>query len=459
MLGGFHASSLNFRVSTFYDAIAKSSQIWFNESQLRQEDEVLEKLIIVGENPLQGKIKVSGSKNAALPILAATLLVPGRVNLRNIPNLVDIHVLGEIIQDLGGSIKFANDSHMEVDASKISSHVADYELVTRMRASFFILGPLLGRLKKAKIPLPGGCAIGSRPVDIHLKGLQALGAEVRIEHGYVIAEAKALVGTRIYLDYPSVGATENIMMAAVLAQGETLIENSAQEPEITDLANFLNACGAQIEGAGTEKIRIVGVSALKPVSYQIIPDRIEAGTFIIASAMTGGKMEIEGADTEHLAALLGKLKEIGIGVETQKDGMLQVVVDGELRATDIKTLPYPGFPTDLQAQMMPLLCSAKGTSVITETVFENRFMHIAELCRMGASIKVEGSSAIIKGGVPLTGAPVTATDLRAGAALVVAGLAARGQTEISGLHHLDRGYDNLVNKLASVGAVIKRIEV
>lgn len=418
----------------------------------------MEKLIIQGENPLKGRIQVSGSKNAALPILAATLLVPGKVQLNNVPDLVDIHVLGEIIQDLGGSIHFFADHRMEVDAAQILNYAADYELVRRMRASFFILGPLLGRLNKAKIPLPGGCAIGSRPVDIHLKGLQALGAEVRIEHGYVIAEAQALTGTRIYLDYPSVGATENIMMAAVLAQGETFIENAAQEPEITDLANFLIACGAQIEGAGTEKIRINGVPELKPASYNIIPDRIEAGTFIIASAVTGGGMQIGGVETDHLAALLGKLKEIGITTRME-NGLLQVNVEEEPKATDIRTLPYPGFPTDLQAQMMPLLCMAQGTSVITETVFENRFMHIAELCRMGASIKVEGSSSIIKGGVQLTGAPVTASDLRAGAALVIAGLAARGQTEIGGLYHLDRGYDDLVKKLAGAGAAIQRVKV
>ncbi len=344
---------------------------------------------------------------------------------------------------------------MQVDANQLSTHETPYELVRKMRASILVMGPLLARLGRARVSLPGGCNIGSRPIDLLLKGFIALGAEVIMGHGYIEAVASRLTGGRIYLDFPSVGATENIMMAACLAQGTTIIENAAAEPEIVDLANYLNAAGAQVRGAGTSLIRITGVQELKGTQHTVIPDRIEAGTFIAAAAITGGRVLITNVLVDHLKPIIAKFEEVGVKFLEQEDGLL-VVGNTPLSATDIKTLPYPGFPTDMQAQVMAVLTVARGTSVITETIFENRFMHVDELKRMNANVKIEGRSAIIEGVTALTGAPVNATDLRAGAALVLAGLVAEGVTEIGNIHHIDRGYYNLVEKFKNLGADIWR---
>lgn len=415
----------------------------------------LEAILIEGGQPLVGTLAVSGAKNTALALLAASLAASGTTVLENVPELADVQVMLEVLSSVGVKVERRPDG-ISLDASNLTAHTTPYDLVTRMRASFFVLGPILARMGQARIPLPGGCAIGSRPVDLHLKGLRALGAEVAIEHGYAIARADRLVGAPIYLDYPSVGATETIMMAAALAGGTTTLTNGAQEPEIIDLADLLVAMGAKIEGAGTESMRIEGAPKLAGVRHRCIGDRIEAGTFMIAAAATGGDLTLVGIRPEHVASLTGKLQEMGVSVTWPAPEAVRVQVPGPLTPVDVRTLPFPGFPTDLQAQMMALLAMTPGTSMMTETVFENRFLHVDELHRMGANIRAEGNCAVIQGVSPLTGAPVRATDLRAGAALVVAGLAARGTTQVTGVHHIDRGYEHLEEKLVSVGARITR---
>ena len=418
----------------------------------------MEKLVIRGGNRLSGTVKISGAKNAVLPIIAASLLGTTPSTLEEIPDLEDVRTFSEVLRSLGVKMQHDKDEHiLFVDSSNITSWEAPYEWVRKMRASFLIMGPLLARCGKARISLPGGCAIGTRPIDLHLKGLEALGAHIDIGHGYIEASApEGLTGARIYLDFPSVGATENIMMAASLAKGQTILENPAHEPEIVDLANYLNAMGAKIRGAGTNVIRIEGVDQLKGVTHAVIPDRIEAGTYMVAAAITGGDVYVENALPEHLKPVIAKLKEAGVTIEEDSYG-IRVKHDGPLKAVDIKTLPYPGFPTDMQAQLMALMTVAHGTSVVTETVFENRFMHVDELKRMGANIKIDGRSAVVEWVTQLTGCQVKATDLRAGAALVLAGLIAEGETEVGYIHHIDRGYDCLVDKLCGIGADIRRI--
>jgi UDP-N-acetylglucosamine 1-carboxyvinyltransferase len=418
----------------------------------------MEKLVIRGGNKLCGTVKTSGAKNAVLPIIAATLMGTTPSTLEEIPDLEDVRTFIEVLKSLGIKVQHDKKEHtLFVDSSALTGWVAPYELVRKMRASNLIMGSLLARCGQAKICLPGGCAIGTRPIDLHLKGLEALGAKIDIGHGYIEAIAPdGLQGARIYLDFPSVGATENIMMAASLAKGQTILENPAHEPEIVDLANYLNAMGACIRGAGTNVIRIEGVSELKGATHAVIPDRIEAGTYMVAAAITGGDVYVENALPEHLKPVIAKLKEAGVHIEEDSYG-IRVKHNGILKAVDVKTLPYPGFPTDMQAQFMALMTVAQGTSVVTETVFENRFMHVDELKRMGANIKIDGRSAVIEGLAQLTGCPVKATDLRAGAALVLAGLVADGFTEVGYIHHIDRGYECLVDKLCGVGADIKRV--
>ncbi len=418
-------------------------------------------LQIWGRASLHGQVKISGAKNSALAIMAGALLCPQDCRLRNVPALVDIMRMSQILSALGMKVERSGDT-LEIDASDLRQSQAPYELVSQLRASFFVIGPMLARLGVARVPLPGGCAIGARPVDLHVRGLQALGAEVHIEHGVVHAYvsgngSKRLKGAKIYLDCPSVGATETLMMAATLAEGETTIENAAQEPEVVDLANFCKAMGAKIRGAGTNTIIISGVPSLHSVDYSIIPDRIEAGTFLVAGAITHSEISLFPVVPDHLTAVIAKLREIGANVVMEGANGLRLVPGG-LRATDIETLPYPGFPTDMQAQFMALLSRSEGDSVITETVFENRLRHVAELNRMGADIRVKGNNAIIRGVPILSGAPVVATDLRASAALVLAALAAEGKTTIQGLHHLDRGYDNLEGKLRQLGAKLQRVQ-
>lgn len=414
----------------------------------------MERLLVTGGRPLKGTVNISGSKNAVLPILAATILANGKTMIEDVPDLADVNMILNVLERLGAKVD-KNQHQVTINSEDISNPEAPYEYVRKMRASFLVMGPLLAKLGKAKISLPGGCAIGSRPIDLHLKGFAALGAEITCGYGVVEAEAKQLKGDRIYLDFPSVGATENIMMAAVLAEGTTVIENAAEEPEIVDLANYLNSMGAQIRGAGTNIIRIEGVKELIGSSYQVIPDRIEAGTFLVAGAMTRGELNLTNVLFDHLKPIVAKLQEAGAIIKETPEG-LYVKGPDRLKAIDIKTLPYPGFPTDMQAQMMAGLAGAAGTSVISETVFENRFMHVSELKRMGASIKIDGQTAVIRGVDHLTAAPVKATDLRAGAALVLAGLVADGVTEIANIHHIDRGYENIVNKFQSLGAQIER---
>lgn len=417
----------------------------------------LDKIIVRGGNRLTGRVRIHGAKNAVLPIIAATILgTTGKSVIQETPALDDVYTISDVLRHLGAQVTFFGD-RLVVDATSLDGYEAPYELVRKMRASFLVMGPLLARLGRARIALPGGCAIGSRPIDQHLKGFEAMGASIEMGHGFVEARVHdRLKGTRIYLDVPSVGATENIMMAATLAEGTTVIENAAMEPEIVDLATFLNAMGARVRGAGTGTIRIDGVEALHGTTHTVIPDRIEAGTFMVAAAITRGNVLVEGAIYDHVRAVAAKLSEMGVYVE-EEDGGIRVVAEGRLRPVDVKTLPYPGFPTDMQAQMMALLAVTEGTSTVTETVFENRFMHVEELKRMNAQIRIEGRSAIIDGVPRLSGAKVCATDLRAGAALVLAGLAADGETEVTGLHHIDRGYVDLVGKLRRLGADIARV--
>lgn len=420
----------------------------------------MEKLIIHGGHELHGRVKISGAKNAVLPIIAATLLAQDKpCVLDEVPYLNDVCTIAEVLRQLGVKVDFNRQQHtLFVDSTVLKTVDAPYDLVRKMRASFVIMGPLLARYGKAKISMPGGCAIGTRPIDLHLKGFEALGAEIEIGHGFISATApNGLKGTSIYLDFPSVGATENIIMAACMAEGQTILENAAQEPEIIDLANFLNIMGAKIRGAGTNVIKITGVPKLIGHNYTIIPDRIEAGTYMVAVAMTGGDIYIENAISEHLKPVIAKLNEAGVKIEEDIDG-IRVSCNKRPKAIDIKTLPYPGFPTDMQAQFMAMLTIADGTGLVTETVFENRFMHVDELKRMGACIKVDGRTSIVEGVPSLNGCQVKATDLRAGAAMVLAGLVANGETEVSYIHHIDRGYDNLVEKLCGLGADICRVD-
>lgn len=407
---------------------------------------------------MSGQVKISGAKNAVLPIIAAALLAETPSTLTEIPDLDDVRTISEVLACLGVRVVRRAAGELHIDSSDVKSSEAPYELVRKMRASFLVMGPLLARRGHAKISLPGGCAIGTRPIDLHLKGFEAMGANVTLGHGAIEARAShRLTGARIYLDFPSVGATENIMMAACLAQGQTILENPAEEPEIVDLATYLNSMGARIRGAGTNVIRIDGVDSLHGAEHAVIPDRIEAGTYMVAAAITDGEVLLENVVAEHLKPVIAKLKEAGVAVEEGED-QVRVRGTGQRRSVDIKTLPYPGFPTDMQAQFMALMTITSGTSIITETVFENRFMHVDELKRMGANIKIEGRSAVVEGVPYLTGCPVKATDLRAGAALVLAGLVAEGQTEIGCIHHIDRGYENLVGKLQRLGADIERVK-
>ena len=419
-----------------------------------------DKILIYGGRPLRGKITISGAKNAVLPIIVASLLAEGTCTIYDVPRLADVEIICDVLRELGAEIKLDTEdasAAVVINCQHLNNYEATYDYVKKMRASVLVMGPLLARFGKAKISMPGGCAIGTRPIDLHLKGLEALGVRISMDHGYLLAEASVLKGARIYLDYPSVGATENIIMAAALAEGTTIIENAAEEPEIVDLANFINSMGGKIIGAGTNVIKIEGVKSLGSTSHTVIPDRIEAGSFLVAGAITGGDLLLENVIIDHLKPVVAKLIEAGVEIVEEGTG-LHVRSKGEFKPIDIKTLPYPGFPTDMQAQFMAMLALAQGTSIITETVFENRFMHAEELRRMGADIRIEGRSAVVEGTDKLMGAQVKASDLRAGAALVIAGLVAQGETTISNIFHLDRGYDDLVGKLSSVGANIIRVK-
>ncbi len=416
----------------------------------------LTKIIVRRSGPLKGTVKISGAKNSVLPIMAASLLAQEKVVLEDIPPLRDVEVMGEVLTSLGADVKKSSNGIVEINSSFIDNSEAPYDLIKKMRASFLVIGPLLARMGRARVSLPGGCAIGARPIDLHLKGLSALGAKINLGHGYVEAQADKLTGDKIYLDFPSVGATENIMMAATMAEGQTIIQNAAEEPEIVDLANFLNSLGANIKGAGTDTIKIQGVTGLGGTRHTVIPDRIEAGTYMVAAAITGGDITIKNALSDHLKPMIAKLKECGVEIFESGD-QLRVNASNGINAVDLKTLPYPGFPTDMQSQFMALLSVAKGTSVVIESVFENRFMHVSELNRMGANIKIEGHSAVVQGVNMLEGAQVKATDLRAGAALILAGLVADGVTEINDIHHIDRGYVEIEEKLRHLGANIERV--
>lgn len=416
-------------------------------------ERVLEKIIVKKSMGLNGSIKVDGSKNSILPILAATLLSDEECILHEIPSLKDVEVMCELLKVIGAKVTRIGENSLKIITADIINHEAPYELISKMRASFLVMGPLLARCGNAKIYMPGGCAIGTRPIDLHLKGFKALGAEVISENGYVYSTVKKISGCDIYLDFPSVGATENIMMSATLAEGETIIENAAEEPEIVDLANFINSMGGNIIGAGTKTIRVRGVKKLHKTEHTVIPDRIEAGTYMVAAVITGGDLIVENVLSSHVQPVIAKLREVGAHIEEYED-KIRVTSNGIIKPVDIKTLPYPGFPTDMQAQFMALLSTAEGTSIINETIFENRFMHANELMRMGVDVKIEGNSAVLKGKNSLSGAKVKATDLRAGAALILAGLVANGETEITEIHHIKRGYANIVEKLQKIGANI-----
>lgn len=415
----------------------------------------MEKMIIEGGRRLIGRVRVSGSKNSALSILVASLLIKGKTTLYNVPRIGDVLTMLEMLKALGVKADFVGD-RVEIDATHIESYEAPYELVKKMRASFNVLGPVLARCGRAKVPLPGGCDIGTRPVDFHLKGLQAMGAEIRMEYGYVEASAEYLKGADIYLDFPSVGATCHLATTATVAEGTTFIRNAAEEPEIHDLFNFLNEAGASINYIDSRVIEIRGVENLKEISYRVMPDRMEAGTFMIAAAATQGDVIVEGIDPEYLKPVIEKLRETGCEVE-EMENAVRVIGKRPLKPVNIVTMPHPGFPTDMQQPFTALLTVADGTSMVTETVYDSRFKYLSELARMGADVKVEGRTAIIKGVKELTGAPVTITDLRAGAALIIAGLMAKGTSELSGLETLDRGYENLEGKLASLGASVRRV--
>jgi len=419
---------------------------------------LLEKFIIKPCASLKGSVRIGGAKNAVLPVLAGALLTEEACTIRDVPNLSDVETMGELLISLGVSLDWnREDGIITASVGDLKCCEAKYNLVGKLRASFLIMGPLLARLGEVRVPLPGGCAIGTRPVDLHLKGMAALGAQIEQTHGYMIAKAKKLKGAKIYLDFPSVGATENILMAAVLAEGQTIVENCAIEPEIVDLANFLNSAGADIRGAGTDTVKINGVKHLKGTDHTVIPDRIEAGTYMVAAAITKGDLHLTNVVTDHVKPVTAKLKEVNMQVKETAQGIRVFYEgDGQSVASDIKTLPYPGFPTDMQAPFMSLLATASGTSVITESIFENRFMQVGELKRMGADIKIESRSAVVEGVPRLMGAQVRATDLRAGAALVLAALQAEGTTEIGDIFHIDRGYQGLDVQLNRLGASITR---
>ncbi|WP_421620892.1 UDP-N-acetylglucosamine 1-carboxyvinyltransferase [Alkalilimnicola ehrlichii] len=416
----------------------------------------MERLLIRGGRRLEGEIRISGAKNAALPIMAATLLADGPMTVGNIPHLHDITTTMELLGRMG--VRLTVDERMRVEADPRSLHSchAPYELVKTMRASILVLGPLLARYGEAQVSLPGGCAIGSRPVNLHVEGLRAMGAELTVEEGYIKARCDRLRGARIVLELVTVTGTENLMMAAALAEGTTVIENAAREPEVVDLADCLNAMGAKIEGAGTDTLTIEGVERLNGIHYDVLPDRIESGTYLIAAAITGGRIKLKDTAPKLLDAVLVKLEEAGARIETGLD-WISLEMEGQPRSVSVRTAPYPGFPTDMQAQFCALDCIAEGTGTITETVFENRFMHCLEMQRMGADIRIEGNTAILRGVPALKGAPVMATDLRASASLVLAGLVARGETRVDRIYHIDRGYECIEEKLAQLGADIRRV--
>lgn len=417
----------------------------------------MNKFLIKGGQKLNGKVNISGFKNAAVAIIPATILAGDRCIIENLPDIEDVQVLGRILAELGAKVEFNPEKKtMDVDTKRLTECYADYEMAKQLRASYYFLGASLGRFKKAKVAYPGGCNIGTRPIDQHIKGFEALGAKVELNHGMINVEADELVGAEIFLDVVSVGATINIMMAACMAKGTTFIENAAKEPHVVDVANFLNSMGADIRGAGTDLIKIHGVDEMKGCTYSVIPDQIEAGTFMIIAGATGGDVLIDNVIPKHLESITAKLKEMGVEIEEYGES-LRVVSSNQLKKIHVKTLVYPGFPTDLQQPMTSLLTQAKGTSIITETIYEGRFKHVDELKRMGANIKVEGRVAVIEGVERLSGAKVAATDLRAGAALIVAGLMAEGTTELDNVHHIDRGYDRIEQKLLNIGANIKRI--
>ncbi|MFA9560200.1 UDP-N-acetylglucosamine 1-carboxyvinyltransferase [Evansella sp. AB-rgal1] len=417
----------------------------------------MEKIIVRGGRSLNGTVRVEGAKNAVLPVIAASILASkGKSNIYDVPALADVYTINEVLRNLNADVTYEN-GQISVNAEGMLNTEAPFEYVRKMRASFLVMGPLLARVGHARIALPGGCAIGSRPIDQHLKGFEAMGAEVEIGNGFIEAKVNGqLTGTKIYLDFPSVGATENIMMAATMAKGSTIIENAAEEPEIVCLATYLNSMGAKVRGAGTGTIRIEGVEELHGAEHTIIPDRIEAGTFMVAAAISGGNVLVENVLPEHLRPLIAKMTEMGVSIEEEGTGV-RVIGPEKLKSVDIKTMPHPGFPTDMQAQMMALLLCSEGTGVITETVFENRFMHVEEFRRMNGNIKIEGRAAIISGPCELQGAEVAATDLRAGAALILAGLVADGYTRVTELKHIDRGYVDFAKKLESLGAEIERV--
>ncbi|MHB8765953.1 MAG: UDP-N-acetylglucosamine 1-carboxyvinyltransferase [Deferrisomatales bacterium] len=417
----------------------------------------MDAIVIEGGRPLNGTVAVSPAKNSVLPLMAAALLAPGASRLRRVPGLADVRTLTRLLGHLGVGVE-ADDGGLRIDAADVAGREAPYDLVKTMRAAVLVLGPLVGRFGRARVSLPGGCAIGARPIDQHLKGLEALGATVRLEHGYVEVAADRLRGGRFVFDLPTVTGTENLVMAASLARGRTVLENAAREPEVVDLIQCLNAMGARIRGGGSAVVEIDGVEALRPFDYEPVPDRIETGTFLVAAALCGGEVTLEGARLDHLDALVEKLREAGAEVEALGPRGARVRGRGPARSVDVRTSPYPGFPTDMQAQFMALMARGQGLSVINERIFENRFMHVPELNRMGADIRVEGASAVVRGVKRLSGARVMATDLRASAALVLAGLAAEGTTVVSRVYHLDRGYERLDHKLGQLGAKITRVK-
>ena len=418
----------------------------------------MQKIVVTGGVPLQGEVRISGAKNAVLPILCATLLADGPVDIGNVPHLHDVVTTIKLLRELGASVEHDIDSgHVRVDARTVNSHIAPYELVKTMRASVLVLGPLLARYGAAEVSLPGGCAIGSRPVDQHIKGMQALGAEISVDHGFIKAKAERLRGGRVVFDMVSVGATENVLMAATLADGVSVLENAAMEPEIVDLADCLIAMGAKIEGAGSNRITVHGVERLHGGRHDVVADRIETGTFLVAAAMTGGRIVCRAARPDTLDAVIDKLTEAGAEISVDADSITLDMHGKRPKAVNLSTAPHPGFPTDMQAQFMALNCVADGVSVISETIFENRFMHVQELHRLGADIRIEGHTAIVRGLPQLSGAPVMATDLRASASLILAGLVADGDTIIDRIYHLDRGYERIEAKLSALGAKIKRI--
>lgn len=417
----------------------------------------MKKIIVKKSLNLHGSVRISGAKNAALPILAASILGTEDIVLEDVPELKDVEIMAEVLRSLGCEVKKIEKNKFIINSKNLNSYETKYELMSQMRASFLVMGPLLGRMGKTVNSLPGGCNIGSRPIDLHLKGFEALGAVVENNVGDITAYSENLVGARIYLDFPSVGATENIIMAAVLAEGETVIENAAMEPEIVDLANFLRKLGAKVTGAGTSTIRINGVKELKGCTHQIIPDRIEAGTFMVAAAICQGDITVENVISSHMKPIVAKLKECGAEV-IEDDDKIRVIGNSELKPITIKTMPYPGFPTDMQAQFLALMTQLKGVSIAKETVFENRFMHVDELVKMGADIVVNDREAVVSGGKKLKGEKVKATDLRAGAALILAGIVAEGETEISEIYHIDRGYEDIEEKFRNLGANINRVD-